>query len=60
MMDRASMTKLNWRDRLPSPRGSVYFDVSSRVMNGPSASSIRRSHLTLALPSHPGSSSRTG
>ena len=44
----------------PSPSGSVYFDVSSRVMNGCSASSIRRSHLTLEFPSQPGSSRRAG
>ena len=59
MIDRASMTKLNCR-AVPSASGSVYFDVSSRVMNGRSASSIRRSHLTFALPSQPGSSRRSG
>src|SRR5205809_7974854 len=36
MIDFASMTKLNMR-AVPSPNGSVYFDVSSRVMNGRSA-----------------------
>ena len=59
MMDRASKTKLNCR-AVPSASGSVYFDVSSRVMNGRSAGSRRRSHLTFELPSHPGSGSRAG
>ena len=49
MIDFASMTKLNMR-AVPSPNGSVYFDVSSRVMNGRSAISMRRIHLTFALP----------
>ena len=60
MIDRASMTKLNCRAVVPSPSGSVYFDVSSRVMNGRSASSIRRSHFTLLFPSQPGSNRRAG
>ena len=59
MIDFASITKLNWR-AVSSESGSVYFDVSSRVMNGRSASSIRRIHLTLAFPSQPGNSSRAG
>ena len=59
MIDFASMTKLNMR-AVPSPNGSVYFDVSSRVMNGRSAISMRRIHLTFALPSHPGRNRRAG
>ena len=59
MIERASKTKLNWR-AVPSASGSVYLDVSSRVMNGRSPSSRRRSHLTFELPSQPGSSSRAG
>ena len=45
MIDLASITKLNIL-AVPSGSGSVYFDVSSRVMNGPSASSRRRIHFT--------------
>src|SRR5438876_9276451 len=59
MIDFASMTKLNMR-AVPSPNGSVYFEVSSRVMNGRSAISMRRIHLTFALPSHPGRDRRAG
>ena len=59
MIDFASITKLNMR-AVPLGSGSVYFAVSSRVMNGRSASSMRRIHFTLALPSHPGASSRAG
>src|SRR5258705_193080 len=46
------MTKLNCR-AVPSASGSVYLDVSSRVMNGWLASFTRRSHFTLAFPSQP-------
>src|SRR6266850_24358 len=59
MSERGSMRKLKMR-AVPSAIGSVYFDVSSRVMNGRSDSSMRRSHLTLELPSHPGRNSRAG
>ena len=59
MSERASIRKLKMR-AVPSAIGSVYFDVSSRVMNGRSDSSMRRSHFTLALPSQPGSNSRAG
>ena len=59
MIDLASMAKLNIR-AVPSGNGSVYFDVSSRVMKGRSAISMRRIHLTFAFPSQPGSSSRAG
>jgi hypothetical protein len=59
MRDFASMTKLNIR-AVPSAKGSVYLDVSSRVMKGRSASSMRRIHLTFAFPSHPGRSKRAG
>src|SRR5439155_19010930 len=50
--DRASITKLKIR-AVPFASGSVYFDVSSRVMNGRSDSSMRRIHFTFELPSHP-------
>ena len=50
MIDLASITKLNCR-AVPSGSGSVYFDVSSRIMNGALATSMRRSHFTLADPS---------
>ncbi len=53
------MRKLKMR-AVPSAIGSVYFEVSSRVMNGRSESSMRRSHFTLALPSQPGSNKRAG
>src|SRR5215216_546421 len=43
--DFASMTKLNWRD-VPFASGSVYFDVSSRNIPGPSDTSMRRTHFT--------------
>ena len=59
MIDLASITKLNCR-AVPSGSGSVYFDVSSRIMNGALASSMRRSHFTLADPSKPGRNSRAG
>src|SRR6516225_8194507 len=47
------MVKENWR-AFPLPSRSVYFDVSSRVMNGLSLTSSRRSHLMWVLPSQPG------
>src|SRR5689334_16009155 len=59
MIDLASMTNENIR-AVPLDNGSVYFDVSSRVMNVPSANSRRRIHFTLVFPSHPGSSRRAG
>src|SRR5262249_20756271 len=59
MSDRASIRKLNIRD-VPFANGSVYFDVSSRVMNGRSDSSIRRNHFTFVLPSQPGRNNRAG
>src|SRR5256885_2799753 len=59
MMDFASMTKLNMR-AVPSASGSVYLEVSSRVMKGRSATSMRRIHFTLAFPSHPGRKRRAG
>ena len=45
---------------VPLAKGSVYLDVSSRVMNGASDTSMRRSHFTLALPSQPGRKRRAG
>src|SRR5439155_20816732 len=57
--DLASISKLNMR-ALPPGSGSVYFDVSQRVMNGSVPSFRRRSHFTLVLPSQPGSSRRIG
>ena len=59
MSDRASIAKLNIR-AVPLANGSVYFDVSSRVMNGWSDNSMRRSHFTFVFPSHPGRNSRAG
>src|SRR4051794_36592383 len=59
MTDLASISRLNWR-AFPLPSKSVYFDVSSRVMNGLSLTSKRRNHLVCVLPSKPGSSSRNG
>src|SRR6185369_16037902 len=59
MMDFASMSKLKMRAFSPGS-GSVYFDVSHRVMKGSAASSIRRSHFTFVLPSKPGSRRRIG
>ena len=53
------MRKLKMR-AVPSAIGSVYFEVSSRVMNGRSDNSMRRSHFTLELPSQPGRNSRAG
>ena len=46
MSDLASISKLK-RRAVPSAKGSEYFDVSHRVMNGRSDSSIRRIHFTL-------------
>ena len=40
---------------VPSGSESVYFDVSSFVINGPAVTFSRRSHFTFVLPSHPGS-----
>ena len=57
--DLASMTKVNWR-ALPSGMRSVYLEVSSRVYHGWSPTLMRRSHLTLVLPSQPGSTRRSG
>src|SRR6185369_11795142 len=59
MSERASIAKLNMR-AVPLANGSVYFDVSSRVMKGLSDSSMRRSHFTFVLPSHPGRKRRAG
>src|SRR6185369_13978712 len=42
--DLASISKLKMR-ALPSGSGSVYFDVSQRVMNGSAPSLMRRSHF---------------
>src|SRR5690348_4928437 len=53
MMDFASRTKLNWR-AVSFLSGSVYFDVSSRNIQGSRPSSRRRTHLMLAFPSKPG------
>jgi hypothetical protein len=50
MTDFASISNENCT-ALPLGRMSVYFDVSSRVMNGASDTSSRRSHLMLMLPS---------
>ena len=50
MIDFASISKLNMRT-LPPGSGSVYFDVSHRVMNGSVPSLMRRSHFTFVLPS---------
>src|SRR2546427_231388 len=57
MIDLASITKLNMR-AVPLGSGSVYFAVSSRVMKGRSASSMRRIHFPVALPSPPGPGGR--
>src|SRR3954465_7781 len=51
MIDFASISKLNWRTLSPGS-GSVYFDVSQRVMNGSAPTLMRRSHFTFVLPSH--------
>src|SRR6188474_3562234 len=51
MTDLASISNENCA-ALPSGRMSVYFDVSSRVMNGASEISKRRSHLMFMLPSY--------
>ena len=59
MSERASMRKLNMRE-VPLAKGSVYLEVSSRVMKGWSDTSMRRSHFTLALPSQPGRNRRAG
>src|SRR4029453_6353875 len=59
MIDFASITKLNCR-AVSFGSGSVYFEVSSRNMPGPPASSMRRTHLTFAFPSQPGSRSLAG
>src|SRR5688500_14639604 len=59
MIDLASMTKLKIL-AVPSFSGSVYLDVSQRVIHGCVPSSSRRSHFTLAFPSHPGSNKRSG
>ena len=50
MMDFASISRLNIRT-FPPGRGSVYFDVSQRVMKGSVPSLRRRSHFTFVLPS---------
>lgn len=50
MTDFACMVKVNCRE-CPSGIRSVYFDVSSRVMNGWVPSFRRCSHLMLMLPS---------
>src|SRR6267143_377111 len=57
--DFTPIRNVNWR-ALPSGVGSVYFEVSSLACIGASRSLIRRSHFTLELPSHPGSSRRSG
>ena len=59
MTDLASITKLNCRI-VRSGITIVYFEVSSRVWNGAAPSFRRRSHLTLVLPSYPGSNRRNG
>ncbi|PZX13008.1 hypothetical protein LX81_03385 [Palleronia aestuarii] len=59
MTDFASISMENCR-ALPSGMRSVYFDVSSRVMNGWSLTSRRRSHLMCVFPSNLGNSSRSG
>jgi hypothetical protein len=59
MTDFASITKLKIR-AVPSLSGSVYFDVSQRVIHGCVPSSSRRSHLTETLPSQPGTNARSG
>src|ERR1051325_9189859 len=50
MIDLASSTKLNCR-AVPFESGSVYLEVSSRNIHGSRPSSMRRTHLTFALPS---------
>ena len=57
--DFASISKVKMR-AVPSGIGSVYFDVSHRVIQGFVPSSRRRSHFTLLFPSKPGSSKRIG
>ena len=59
MIDLASRSNVNWR-AVPSGMRSVYFEVSSRLIAGWFITFSRRSHLTLAFPSQPGSSSRSG
>ena len=59
MMDDASITRLKIR-AVSFGRGSVYSDVSARVMKGASETSMRRIHLMLALPSKPGTRRRAG
>jgi len=57
--DFASMTKLNCR-ALPSGMRLAWPVLSIRVMYGRSTAVRRRSHLTLTLPSRPGTTSRSG
>ena len=57
--DLASMTHVHFLD-VPSAKVSVYLDVSSRLSIGWSVTSTRRNHFTHILPSHPGTTSRTG
>ena len=57
--DLASMVQVKRRER-PSANKSVYFAVSSRVCQGSSPTSMRRSHFTHILPSQPGTTMRSG
>src|SRR5579864_123920 len=59
MTDLASLTQVKPR-ALPSGISSVYFEVSSRENHGASPTLMRRSHLTLTLPSQPGTRMRSG
>ncbi len=59
MMDSGSMTQVKAKTR-PSAMTSVYSLVSSLLMAGRSVTRMRLSHFTWMLPSHPGTTRRTG